>query len=532
MILRKPYAFLIKHFKMLHILLSACIFYLIYRTGTMINYINNYVDNTISVVGDEIVGTLFNTGIFLLPILIIVFAGILLTIMTIKEKPRLFYIIVIIVEVAILLVYFYAYGVFSSMEETILDMRTIKALRDILFYVIIAQTGFSVFAVVRGVGFDIKKFNFGNDLQELEISAADNEEFEVALDFDLNDKKRAGRKVYRHIKYWILEHKKLFIISMSILIAIITAIICVDYAKNHKTYPQGKTLTMNGFSMTVNNSYLVSTDIKGNNITGDNAYLVVADLSIRCNENKPKTLKTGAIELNIAGDIYHHTDKYNYQLADLGNVYNNQAIGQDEKRYLLVYEIPATSSVSKMKIGFRDTLRKKTTYISLHLKQFKAKKTSKNYALGHTIDFSESTIGKSSLKITSYEIRNKFTLNYKYCSPRKRCVKSVEYLTPNLFNSNYNKSLLKLNADFKLDDSIASTEVYDFYTLMKMFAKIEYVIDDEVKYQNVYLGSIKSTKIKQENIYYIEVFQEIKIADSIAIIFTIRDREYKYYLKK
>ena len=38
-------------------------------------------------------------------------------------------------------------------------------------------------------------------------------------------------------------------------------------------------------------------------------------------------------------------------------------------------------------------------------------------------------------------------------------------------------------------------------------------------------------KVIQENTYYIEVFQDIKIADEITLIFKIRDQEYKYHLK-
>ena len=531
MILRKPYAFLIKHFKLIHIILSACIFYLIYRTGLMINFINTYIDKTISVVGNDIVASLFNIGIILLPILIVIFSAILLAVMTLKDKPRLFYIITIIVELAIFVVYLYAYSTFSNMEETIVDMRTVKALRDLLVYVIIAQSAFSIFSLIRGVGFDIRKFNFGNDLHELEISIEDNEEFEIAVDFDLNDKKRTGKRIIRYIKYWVREHKIFVSIALTSLIVISTGYLCINYMINHKTYPQGKTLTMNGFSMTVMNSYIINSDIKGNNITGKEAYLVVVDLKVRCLEKKPKVLSTGALELNIAGDIYHHTNKYNYQLIDLGVTYNNQTIGNNEQRYLLVYEIPATSYTSKMKVGFRDTIREKTTYISLNLTRFSKKKEKEKYTIGQTLNFKNSTLGKTTLKINSYEIRNKFTLKYTYCSPRNRCIKSVEYLTPNLFNSNYNKSLLRLDAELMLDSELATTEIKDLYTLMKVFAKIEYEIDGKTKYQNVYLGSVKSSKIKQENVYYIEVFQEIKIADRIAIVFTVRDKEYKYYLK-
>ena len=60
---------------------------------------------------------------------------------------------------------------------------------------------------------------------------------------------------------------------------------------------------------------------------------------------------------------------------------------------------------------------------------------------------------------------------------------------------------------------------------------IEYVIDGETRYQKVYLGHVTSKRVRQENTYYIEVFQEIKIADEITLIFNVRDQVYKYHLK-
>ena len=120
MILRKPYAFLIRHFKMMHIILAGCLFYLIYKTSSMISYINVYINETITVVGEDIVSSLFNSWIITLPILIILFAAILLTVMSIKDKPRLFYAFVIIAEIVIFLIYLYSYSTFSKMEKTIM----------------------------------------------------------------------------------------------------------------------------------------------------------------------------------------------------------------------------------------------------------------------------------------------------------------------------------------------------------------------------------------------------------------------------
>jgi hypothetical protein len=498
----------------------------------MINFLNNYINSPVSVMGQNIIGTLFNIGVILVPALIIVFATILLIVMTVKDKPKTFYIFTIIVNVAVLLIYIYGYTVFSDMEKTIIEMKTVKALRDLLMYCIIFQGAFSVVSLIRGVGFDIKKFNFGSDLQALEISEEDNEEFEVDLDFDLNDKTRKGKRKIRYLKYMYKEHKFAINIFIGILLAAGIFYISSNYNIYTKTNAEGVNFSMNGFTMGVAKSYLVNTDYQGKLIGKGDKYLVVVDLNVRNNGKVDAPFVSGAVELDIAGEIFHHTSKYDSQMTDLGITYKDNPVGKEFTRYLLVYEIPLNLINSKMNIGFKNTANNQTAYVRLKPeKLINLKNNNKNYSLKDTIEFKDSTLGNSTLKINSYELRNKFTLKYKYCSPKGSCLDSVEYLSPNMFNTNFRKALLKLEVELKFDESFNSANIKDLPAILQTFARIEYEINGETKYQNAYLGQVKSSKLKQNNNYYIEVYQEIIGADRIAIIFQVRNNTYKYYLK-
>ena len=145
--------------------------------------------------------------------------------------------------------------------------------------------------------------------------------------------------------------------------------------------------------------------------------------------------------------------------------------------------------------------------------------------------FEGSTLGNTTLKIDSYELRNKFTLRYRYCSTRlKNCVDSVEYVKPSQYNTNYEKTLLRLDMDFKFDENFKSGSITNVYNLMKNFMKIEYEIGGQKKTQTVYLGSVTS-RVASKNSYYIEVFQEIKVADKITLVFQVRNNIYRYSLK-
>ena len=352
------------------------------------------------------------------------------------------------------------------------------------------------------------------------------------MDFDLNDKKRSGRKILRYTKYWIKEHKLIVNSLLTIISIAVVVFLGTRYFKEGKAYAQSKKFAVGTFQYEVKKSYILNSDLNGKKITLDDYFLVVVDLEITNNAKVPNELVLGAIELDIAGDKYYHTSKYEYQLTDLGIVYKNEKIDTKiSSQYLLVFEVPKTAKATKMKIGFRDFNREETIYARLTPTEFKEEKVVHQYDLGETIDFSDSTLKGTSLTIDSYEIRNKFTLNYNYCSPRKDCLLSVEYLTPDIFTSNYNKSLLKIKGEFKFDETIVSNNIRDIYSIFKAFMTIEYVIDGETRYQKVYLGHITSKRVRQENTYYIEVFQEMKIAEEITLIFNVRDQEYKYHLK-
>ena len=47
MILRKPYAFLIKYFRLIHLFISLLIVYLIYKTNNMYNFFKDYITDDI-----------------------------------------------------------------------------------------------------------------------------------------------------------------------------------------------------------------------------------------------------------------------------------------------------------------------------------------------------------------------------------------------------------------------------------------------------------------------------------------------------
>ena len=67
MILRKPYAFLIKNFKIIHLILSIRMIYVVYKMSNIANFISDYINN----IANSNIATSYIGGLLFLSILII-----------------------------------------------------------------------------------------------------------------------------------------------------------------------------------------------------------------------------------------------------------------------------------------------------------------------------------------------------------------------------------------------------------------------------------------------------------------------------
>ena len=88
MILRKPYAFLIKHFRLLHAIITICMVYLTYRTYKIYSYLSDYIRSGSLKVEKVDIDLIFNKTMFILPIVILLVLLILLIVMIRKHKPK------------------------------------------------------------------------------------------------------------------------------------------------------------------------------------------------------------------------------------------------------------------------------------------------------------------------------------------------------------------------------------------------------------------------------------------------------------
>ncbi len=536
MILRKPYAFFIRYFKLINLIMAILMCFLIYRTGIIVKFFNEYINDYVTASNGFVLGNYITLYSFILALLIVIFTVIVLSVLIVKGKPKKLYIFNLILYIAVIILYGVDSGVLRGVNEAILDIRVSKAFRDITMLALALQSVSLILTLIRATGFDIKGFNFGADLQELDIDTKDNEEFEVAVEFDKNKMKRNFRRSARNILHTYTEHKFLVNLILIIIVIVITFLFFLNRSVYRADYKEGKNFQASGVVMNVKNSYITKTDQNGKQLTNDTSLLVIKFDVKSVYQDDEKTLNTGLMTIRVGNNSYGQTSKYNSGLTDIGTPYTGQTLDTEFDSYILTFEIPTSIIDKNLTLKVNDNVSyvkgemgAKSSYVKLNPKDLTNIKEVETENIKETLSFSGSILGNSELLIEDIAIDNKFKINYNFCINKNKCYPSYEYVTPTA-TGNYFKTLMRINGEFEVDETSNIDDVTDLYYFLNAFGTINYKIND-----SWYSHKIDSKNIKPEtgtdNYYYIEVNQDVKNASEIYFTFNVRDYNYKYILK-
>jgi len=340
MILRKPYAILIKNFKFIHVILTGFMLYILYKTWGVMDFFTEYFKNGESIVGQDIASNLINFQLYFFAVIIIAGLITVLVLMYLKEKPITYYIYSIVTYIFVIVIFVLTKNTIVTMEGQLVSARVARAMSDFTNIAFLVQVISVIMTFIRATGFDIKKFNFVKDLQELDIQVEDSEEFEVEMEVDTDKLTRNIKRRIRHLKYVYVENKLLInvLILVSVLVLGIYFYFKLGFAD--KKYNEGNYFYTNEFVMKVNRSYITSTDYKTKQLD-HYKNLVVLEITAKRLYSKNAKLEAAKLELNVGDKHYYPTKAYKSQLKDLGNLYQDEVIPKDtEVTYLLAYEVP------------------------------------------------------------------------------------------------------------------------------------------------------------------------------------------------
>ncbi len=532
MIIKKPYAFMIKHFRLIHLALTLLLVFILYKCNAIFSFWRTYAKNGFYSASIDL-SSYINFYMFLGIIGILVITAFVYLLMRWKKKSRALYLSIAAFYIVLfigLLVYFNA---FLNMLNSPLTPKVIRAYRDIFTFLYVPQYIFVILGTIRALGFDIKKFDFKKDLAELDIAEADQEEVEVVFGQNNYKYKRFARRKLREFKYYVLENKLFFGIICSALVLMLVYTLYVNINVYSKDFKEQEAFVVNGVVFTVKNSYITNMDKAGEIINDNKKYIIVKVGMENTNPGKV-TLDISDIRLVLDKKVYMPIYSKNEYFWDLGEGYYKNVLFAGESRdYLIIYEVPLEVNYKKAIFRLVDSVSVIKGEITARNKDVELKPINymlhegvKDKKVQDAIDLKDTTLLKSEVVINSYSIADEFTETYTYCT--SECYNGVRIIRADTLGR-LDRTILKLEMETDLDDSLfinkyikSNTDFIDF------FGKIRYYYQGK---EYVAMMDTKHLDIETNNVY-IEVPVEVKNAMFLRLDINIRDRKYSILLNQ
>ena len=506
MILRKPYAFLIKYFKIIHIIMFGMFVYFVFALRKIHTFFVGYVKTGNFTYLNDMARNYISPILFIFAILIAISAILIFLLMRKKQKPVLFYRILIVYSIFLLVALTFYTSFFVSLSNTTYAPLNVVIYRDIIAFLYYINYLFVGFTFIRGFGFDIKKFSFDRDKKELNLNEEDNEEFEVGLQLDKENVVAYLNREKRELKYYIKENA-LILTIIGIVLLVITSMYLYNYFfVTNKVYKQSDDIIENDVKYHVNNVYITRHDKYGSFISSDYTF-VITDINIH-NLDKT-TLDKENFRIQVGNNYYYPVYNYYSSFDDLGEGYTNKTLKENtNKDYILVFRTDR-QGISANEEVYLEILKSKSSGVYTYNKMLIK---SNGYNINVTpLKMGENlTIDDNKLLIESYEFQDKASYQY------EETIGNKTYQFTKNVKPNMNDILMVLKVTS--DDNLPKDFIKNYFGLV---------------YDKQELPSKDFELIDQnEDTYYFSVPKRVKFAKNLYIKIGTRVSEYDVILKE
>lgn len=521
MVFRKPYAFLIKNFKKIHIVLLALCAYIFYKSMQLNGFLNEFL---IYVSYDKFLEpiTKYTSFLFYLVSLMVISTFItLLILLKRKRKPWKLYLIPTFCYLVTLFIFITTNRYFNSYNGELVT-TTARALHDFLFIATIPQYISFIVLLIRITGLDLNKFGFQNDQEFLELEKTDREEFEININIDKGAFKRTAKKAIRYIGYFYEEHKFIMNILISLLTVFLVGYTYYYFGIAHKTTKQMQALNVNQYSITVNGSYYTDKD-KAGNIIEENSSFVILNVTI-VNQTSERKLDVDNFHLiNGNQDITFTNATYSNYFNDLGKSYSNRSFRKGESRsFGMIFKVDKKLNKDHFVLYYQQYKNAKKTIlrkIKLKIQDVSIIDSYPEVSLGKKITVKYPNSSSKDLTLDQATFQEKIQYNTESCNEDGYCsITSKDLMVDPMHR------VLKI--DFSSND-FEGEELIDF---SKSYGKIRYIDNDNLA-KEISIENAITTGNYLGKYVYIKVPLEIEKSKSVNLIYTVRNQKYNYKIK-
>ncbi len=504
MVFKNPYGYLIKHFKLIHLFLTGLYVYLAIKVSSILQYYNHFVEGTAS----KLDAMSYVNNFYLIAIILsIIICAIVYALMRYKKKPRLLYLLLIILYIAVFIMIRVSYQGLHVIYISVLETKTLRLYRDLLRILILFQYLSIAFVLVRGLGFDIKKFNFVQDLEDLHLDEKDEEEIELALGGTESIQRRIHRRI-REIRYYYLENKVFILIVALCIIVVLLGSVYFHKEIIPKEYVEGEVFSTEEFRGQVLNTFVTNRDVNNHIIANTDTSFVVVRMVLGTNR-EVRSFNTSNLILKINQHSYSSNNRYASKFSDLGIGYTGAKIS-NQSTYLFIYNIDNADVSGDMYLIYSNdkTVRLSPVYLDV-------KSAEEKYQVGNKIDWSNSIFGSGYFMISDYQIQENFVYTYQYEIGGKMNDASLT-----IGNDDSAVIHLLLDYSFPFDISVNS--------FLLDFGRLKYKIGEE---ENSFDMVRDKTPGSYKEGVYLLVDKDVLKADSVWFEFSVRNYKYIYTLK-
>lgn len=517
MIIRKPYAFLIKNFKKIHIALLLFAVFVGYKLFDVTKFVNEFMKyGTYDLYADP-VSNYISFGLMFSLLLIVVFSAALIFLLMHKNKPWKAYLIPLIEYLILFFVLLIINSFFGNYTKYV-ETTDLRFSRDLLVIFMIGQVPAIYVFIMRIFGLDIKKFNFNADAEFLELSEEDREEFEISLDIDKNTIKRNFKKFLRYFNYFYLEHKIICTLIVVIIIGMLGYNTYEYIFITNKSYKEGQFYNINGLSIVVNNTYYSQTDYKGEVISKKNNFVIV-DLSIT-NNAAPQTVNLNYFHLKNSSEDYTTTKNiYATEFQDLGITYKEvKEIKRNETiRFIIIYKVDKKLNPNNFVLYYQETHNKNILRkYKLKVINLDKKLEEKTYSTGEALPINIFEL-KDEVTFDHYSVSDKFDYRTFKCT-RESCVTVAYTMTAP-------EGYLIIKIPF-ISTTVEAKNMIDFVSKYGIIIyKDRDGYDREIKFKN------PITNKYYGKVIYLLIPDDFDNEKGFSIEFNVRGNKYLYNMK-
>lgn len=526
MIIRKPYAFLIKNFRIIHGFLLLLIIFLASKTLNVYSFFSAYVSNR-GMGNTEGMKSYITFTMYAIAVFIIAICALIYFILSLKNKDRKIYLYTILYYIIMIVWFTIVHSAFKSLAQEAMDVESVRVFRDFCLMIFIPQIVLIIIIFSRALGFNLKQFEFKKDLEEMNIEVTDSEEVELSMGNESYKIARFFRKVLRLTKYFVIENKE-FVITLGSIIALIATF----YA--FKTFDvkvarinEAEQIYANSLYMTADESFMTERDMNNNLIDQDRKYILVK-VTLDNKSWNDISLDRSSFRLIVGENMLFPEMSVNDKFNDFGKIFNGSTIvSGDTQTYIVIFYIEEKEIRDNYIFRVKDPTINDYKDILIKPKDLDNVHDNGRYILPANVKFENSLLKNSSIIVSGYEMSDRFYEKYNYVVDGSNR-EGTYTIIPSIKGRGSN-TIIKLKTELKMDqETTMAKRITKASDLIGYYGFIKYKVDGQDITSKMYPVSVEYAVDK---FAYAEVPMAAKDSDSLELILLIRGEKYTIILK-